>query len=77
MALDLVGVAISAGAACSSGKVARSPVLAAMGYSDADARSGVRVSFGWETAESDLNELAEIWRRTISRIRAGEDAEAA
>ena len=49
MALDLAGFAISAGSACSSGKVKASPVLAALGYSDDEARCAVRVSLGIET----------------------------
>ena len=50
IALDLAGVRVSAGAACSSGKVARSPVLAAMGFA-ALAGCGIRVSLPWDAAE--------------------------
>ena len=49
MALDLAGVCVSAGAACSSGKVHRSAVLAAMGVEDAEAETAIRISFGWNT----------------------------
>ena len=50
MALDLAGVCVSAGSACSSGKVHRSAVLAAMGIEDAEAGSAIRISFGWNIA---------------------------
>lgn len=53
MALDLDGVAVSAGAACSSGKVARSHVLEAMGIEAALAGAALRVSFGWNSQEQD------------------------
>lgn len=54
IALDLVGVAISSGSACSSGKVARSPVLAAMHVSPALAAGALRVSLGWNTSKEDI-----------------------
>src|SRR3546814_19729137 len=47
MALDLAGVAVSSGAACSSGKVQPSHVLSAMGDSDSQAGSAIRLSLGW------------------------------
>ena len=55
--LDLGGVAISAGSACSSGKVGASHVLAAMGMSDEVAQSAVRVSFGLQTTDDDFDRL--------------------
>jgi len=55
MALDLDGVAISAGAACSSGKLAPSHVLAAMGVDDALAACALRASFGWSSTMEDVN----------------------
>ena len=61
MALDLAGVAISAGAACSSGKVHESHVLKAMNVGDAAAR-GIRISAGWNTLEADFEKLAERLR---------------
>ncbi|MDB5446986.1 MAG: aminotransferase, class [Phenylobacterium sp.] len=60
MALDLAGVMVSAGAACSSGKVKPSHVLQAMGET-ALAGSAIRVSGGWATTEEDWNRLAEAW----------------
>jgi len=59
MALDLAGVMISAGAACSSGKVKASHVLTAMG--EPDAACAIRVSGGWDTTEADWNRFAEAW----------------
>ena len=58
MALDLAGVAISAGSACSSGKVHESHVLKAMGVG-ADASRAIRISGGWNTHEADFEKLAE------------------
>ena len=58
MALDLAGVAISAGSACSSGKVHESHVLKAMGVGE-DASRAIRISGGWNTSEADFERLAE------------------
>lgn len=52
---DLAGIAVSAGAACSSGKVGPSTVLAAMGLPDEVARSAIRVSLGWSTTGRDVD----------------------
>lgn len=76
MALDLDGVAISSGAACSSGTVKPSPVLAAMGVDEALARSGLRVSLGWPNTESDIDAALTALRRLIER-KAALKAEAA
>ncbi|MEL6754215.1 MAG: cysteine desulfurase family protein, partial [Pseudomonadota bacterium] len=69
MAMDLAGIAVSAGAACSSGKVRRSVVLSAMGQSDALAECAIRTSFGWNTQPGDFDAVAEAWlaaaRRTV------------
>jgi cysteine desulfurase len=61
IAFDLQGVAVSSGAACSSGKVQPSHVLAAMGVSPMLARGAVRVSLGWSTTESDVDRLLRAW----------------
>jgi cysteine desulfurase len=59
--LDLAGVAVSAGAACSSGKVGASHVLQAMGLAPEIARSAIRVSLGAETSEEDIAAFLAAW----------------
>ncbi|KZB62608.1 MULTISPECIES: cysteine desulfurase family protein [Thalassospira] len=61
MALDLAGVAISSGSACSSGKVRESHVLKEMGVSDAG--SAIRVSLGLETTDEDIDTFIRVWSR--------------
>ena len=61
MALDLAGVMVSAGAACSSGKVTTSPVLAAMGLSAGEADCAVRVSLGPESRAEDMEAFLAAW----------------
>lgn len=68
MALDLAGVAVSAGAACSSGKVKSSHVLNAMGFADDVSKAAVRVSLGWGTEEKDLLRCVEAWRSVIGKM---------
>ncbi|WP_428029682.1 cysteine desulfurase family protein [Ancylobacter sp.] len=65
IALDLAGVAVSAGAACSSGKVAASHVLGAMGVSERIARSAIRLSFGWSSGEEDVDRALGVFRRVL------------
>ncbi|MDA7599029.1 cysteine desulfurase [Alphaproteobacteria bacterium] len=59
MALDIAGVAVSAGSACSSGKVKESHVLRAMNAGDGAAQA-IRISGGWQTRKSDFEKLAEV-----------------
>ncbi len=73
IALDLAGVAVSAGAACSSGKVEPSHVLAAMGVDLDDAAQAIRVSLGWNTTEQDVEQLIEAW----TKVHAGAAGKAA
>lgn len=68
MALDLEGVAVSAGSACSSGKVARSHVLAAMGAGTA-AGEAIRVSLGWHSREEDAEHFLSAYGALLSRTR--------
>jgi cysteine desulfurase len=68
MALDLAGVCVSAGSACSSGKVHRSAVLAAMGIEDAEAGSAIRISFGWNSQSDDIDRLIAAWRDLYIRV---------
>ena len=61
MQLDLKGVAVSAGSACSSGKVSESRVLRAMGYDRALASCAIRASIGSTTTEEDLARFIDVW----------------
>ncbi|AVO39217.1 cysteine desulfurase family protein [Pukyongiella litopenaei] len=70
MQMDLAGFAISAGSACSSGKVRASRVLRAMGYDEAAAAGAIRVSLGPETQEADLMRFAEVWLEKERKHRA-------
>jgi cysteine desulfurase len=65
-ALDLEGIAVSAGSACSAGTAEPSPVLTAM-HGEARARSAVRVSLGEETTRDDLAEALHAWQRVLRR----------
>jgi cysteine desulfurase len=74
IALDLDGIAVSSGAACSSGKVQPSHVLQAMGVAPALARGAVRLSLGATTAESEIDRFLDAWLRlskTLLRERRG------
>jgi cysteine desulfurase len=75
MTLDLAGVMVSAGAACSSGKVKPSHVLVAMGRPDL-AGGVIRVSGGWASVEEDWNRLAEAWLAEHERRSARRSAPA-
>jgi len=70
IALDLAGVMVSAGAACSSGKVTRSHVLDAMGVAPALAESAIRISLGWSTTPEDIDQLVDAWGALYARTRA-------
>ena len=70
MALDLAGVMVSAGAACSSGKVKRSHVLDAMGVAPAEADCAIRISLGWGSTAADIDQLVEAWGALYARTRA-------
>ena len=73
MALDLAGVAVGAGSACSSGKVQASHVLRAMGVPDGEAESAIRVSLGWASRASDIDAFVAAWRALYSRRPAYRD----
>jgi cysteine desulfurase len=60
---DLAGIAVSAGSACSSGTLKSSRVLAAMGWTEAEASEVVRVSFGPDTSRADVYRFVEAWQR--------------
>jgi cysteine desulfurase len=76
IALDLDGVMVSAGAACSSGKVGPSHVLKAMGLAPEIAAATIRVSLGWATTERDVSRFLQSWA-ALYRRRRGSGTETA
>lgn len=68
MAFDLAGVALSSGSACSSGKVAASHVLKAMGVPADLARSGLRISLGWSTTREEVERFVGVWADVVVRL---------
>lgn len=70
MALDLEGVAVSSGSACSSGKVKRSHVLEAMGVPPALAEGAIRVSLGWNSEEDDVERFRVAFTRAVETLKA-------
>jgi cysteine desulfurase len=69
MALDLAGVEVSAGAACSAGKVTRSHVLEAMAVDTETSRCAIRISLGWKNTPEDVERLVEAWSSLYARSR--------
>lgn len=67
---DLAGIAVSAGSACSSGSLRPSHVLAAMGWAEPAAREVIRVSFGPDTCEADVDRFLGEWTATARRRAA-------
>jgi cysteine desulfurase len=67
--LDLAGIAVSAGSACSSGKVGPSHVLAAMGLGLEEAQSAIRISLGWASTTLDVERFVAAWGRLFERTR--------
>jgi cysteine desulfurase len=65
---DLDGVAVSSGAACSSGKVAPSRVLAAMGVPAELARGAIRISTGPATTTAEIDRFLEVWKKLVQRL---------
>jgi len=70
MAMDLAGFAVSAGAACSSGKVRASRVLVAMGHAEALAAQAIRVSIGPGVTRDDVGRFGDAWTAAYARARA-------
>ena len=71
---DLAGIAVSAGSACSSGAMKSSSVLAAMGVAPDVAGGFLRVSFGPQTSEADVDRFLTEWRRIAERSAAAKAA---
>lgn len=70
MALDLLGLSVSSGSACSSGKVGPSHVLAAMGVAPELADCALRVSLGWNSTADDVDAFVAGYRSILERQRA-------
>jgi cysteine desulfurase len=68
--LDLAGISVSAGSACSSGSMKPSRVLAAMGVPEDVARCVIRVSFGPSTSQTDVERFLTEWRRIRNHAKA-------
>jgi cysteine desulfurase len=69
MNLDIKGVAVSTGAACSSGSPEPSPVLLAMGLSRLEAQSSLRLSLGWESTAAEIEQFVQILESVVQRLR--------
>jgi cysteine desulfurase len=67
MAFDLKGIAVSAGAACSSGTMKTSHVLKAMDIPEVEARCAIRVSMGWKTQEHEIDTFIQGWKNIYSQ----------
>jgi cysteine desulfurase len=70
IAFDLAGIALSAGSACSSGKVEASHVLAAMGVAVDEAATAIRISLGWTTTGRDIDAFLAAWSEIFERAEA-------
>ncbi|NQU69423.1 MAG: cysteine desulfurase [Rhodospirillales bacterium] len=68
MAMDLAGIAISAGSACAAGKVEPPYVLSAMGVPDDISITATRISLGWRTRPEDLDKFVAAWEKLYNRI---------
>jgi cysteine desulfurase len=67
MALDLDGIAVSSGSACSSGAFKASHVLTAMGTDEEAAKSALRISLGWATTQADIDRFFDSWSKLVER----------
>ena len=68
--LDLEGVAVSTGSACSSGTLEPSPVIRALGVNDEVARGSIRFSFGKDNSDADVDYTVEVLSKAVERLRA-------
>ena len=68
--LDMAGIAVSAGSACSSGTLKPSQVLTAMGWPEEEAREVIRVSLSPETTKAEVDRFLEVWSALAARRRA-------
>ena len=70
VALDLEGISVSTGSACSSGKVKKSHVLDAMGVEPQEIAGALRISVGWDSNEEDASHFLNAWKTIIGRLAA-------
>ncbi len=68
LALDLEGIAVSSGAACSSGSIKPSHVLTAMGANDDELKSSLRISLGWNSSDEDVEDFIAAWNNVRQRV---------
>jgi cysteine desulfurase len=66
--MNLAGIGISAGSACSSGKISPSPILLAMGYSEKAAVAGIRMTLGKDTTQQDIDWTAIVLKQILNRL---------
>jgi len=71
MALDMEGIAVSAGSACSAGRVEPSHVLDAMGVDPDEAITAIRVSLGWDSQDEDVDRFLDVWGSLRGRAETG------
>lgn len=74
MGLDLMGISVSSGAACASGKVGASHVLAAMGIPPELGACALRVSLGWNSTRAEVDAFLDAFETVLARHRAGRAA---
>lgn len=74
MYFDLDGFAVSAGSACSSGRIEASSVLLAMGVDPKEAACAIRVSIGWGTTDMEINAFSEMWKIAYEKLNKGQVA---
>lgn len=66
--MNLAGIGISSGSACSSGTLQSSPILLALGFSDRVAKSGIRLTLGRDTTEADIDWTAMVLKQVLERV---------
>src|SRR4029078_2475663 len=69
ISLDLQGIAVSTGSACSSGTLEPSPVIIALGRNDELARGAIRFSFGKDNTDAEFNYVLEVLPRVVEKLR--------